>query len=253
MQQPTRERILQSLETVLAPLEFVHAMWQGGAAAFDRVDEWSDIDLVLVVEDDQVETALLAVERALGEVAPIEHQLLFPNPHSHTQKFYRLEGSSPFLLIDLSIIPHSNPVKYREREIHGQPYVHFDKRGVSEPLAPDAAAEADARQARLARLRTLVEMFQIFPQKELRRGNPVEALMFYHAFTLRPLVEVLRLRHAPAHHAFHSRYLYYDLPAEIVARLERLFFVPDGQQIEAYQAEANAWFDEVTASLEGES
>jgi len=40
----TRSSILSALRAALEPLPFVHAMWEGGAAAFGRVDEWSDGD-----------------------------------------------------------------------------------------------------------------------------------------------------------------------------------------------------------------
>ncbi len=35
----TREKILTALKTKLEPLSFTNAMWEGGAAAFNRVDE----------------------------------------------------------------------------------------------------------------------------------------------------------------------------------------------------------------------
>jgi hypothetical protein len=41
----THQDILTGLRQALEPLPYVNAMWEGGAAAFHRVDEWSDIDL----------------------------------------------------------------------------------------------------------------------------------------------------------------------------------------------------------------
>jgi hypothetical protein len=46
-------------------------------------------------------------------------------------------------------------------------------------------------------------------KKEIYRGNPLEALSNYHACTLTPLVEVLRMRYKPARYNFHTRYAYY--------------------------------------------
>ena len=48
----TRERVIQTLVVALKPLDYVHAFWEGGAAALNRIDEWSDIDLYLDVDDD---------------------------------------------------------------------------------------------------------------------------------------------------------------------------------------------------------
>ena len=50
----TRGAILKALRTALEPLDYVHAMGEGGAAAFDRIDEWSDIDLQVDADDDRV-------------------------------------------------------------------------------------------------------------------------------------------------------------------------------------------------------
>ena len=41
----TRAEILVTLRAALEPLPYTHALWEGGAAAFGRVDDWSDIDL----------------------------------------------------------------------------------------------------------------------------------------------------------------------------------------------------------------
>ena len=72
MPQPplTRSAILTTLRQALEPLPYVHAMWEGGAAAFGRVDEWSDIDLQVDADDLRVkrEQAERWFYEALGEV-----------------------------------------------------------------------------------------------------------------------------------------------------------------------------------------
>jgi hypothetical protein len=63
--------------------------------------------------------------------------------------------------------------------------------------------------------------------KELKRGNYIEAISFYYATSIRPLVELLRIRYMnlPARHKFYTRYIHYDLPGEVVEKLGRLFYV----------------------------
>ncbi len=53
-----RESILETITATLRPLEFVLALWQGGSAAHDYTDEWSDIDIEAIVQDDHVEKTL---------------------------------------------------------------------------------------------------------------------------------------------------------------------------------------------------
>src|SRR6266550_336559 len=46
----SRLSIVQAMTEALEPLSFVHAFYEGGAAAFHRIDVWSDIDLYLLVD-----------------------------------------------------------------------------------------------------------------------------------------------------------------------------------------------------------
>src|SRR5438309_5669227 len=103
--QLNRDEILSTLQNACEPLDWVHAMWQGGAAAFNRVDEWSDIDLQLNVDDDRIEDAFELVEKTLATLSPVDLKYRIPEPtwHGFSQMFYRLRDASKYLLIDLSI------------------------------------------------------------------------------------------------------------------------------------------------------
>ena len=74
----SRDKIVQTLVSVLEPLEYVHAFWEGGAAAFNRIDEWSDIDLYVVVDDDRVDAAFGVVEKTLKSLSPIKQKYSVP-------------------------------------------------------------------------------------------------------------------------------------------------------------------------------
>ena len=62
-------------------------------------------------------------------------------------------------------------------------------------------------------LRTTFDLFQCLTKKSVARGQPLEAIAFHHASTLRPLVEPLRIRHCPQRHAFGLRLVHHDLPS----------------------------------------
>ncbi|MBL8057531.1 MAG: hypothetical protein JNK29_12565 [Anaerolineales bacterium] len=244
----TREKILAGLRAALEPLEHVYALWEGGAAAFNRVDAWSDIDVMVDVEDERAAEVMALVEQTLAALSPITLKYETPQPawHGHLQTFFQLQAAGPYLVVDLAVIRHSNPKKFLEPEIHGQALVHFDKRGVvAGAPALDPAALREQIAARRATLRVLFPLFQPLTTKELQRGNLMEAVAFYNGYTLRPLVEVLRMRHCPARYNFHTRYVYYDLPPEAVGRLERLFLPAGLADLTAKQAEAEAWFWEL--------
>jgi hypothetical protein len=240
----TRQPILNAVIAALQPLDYVYALWEAGAAAFDRLDQWSDIDLMIDVQDEHIADAQAAFESAIQQLSSIELRYEEPQPtwHGHAQAFYRLRDASPFLMLDVVFLKHSNPNKFLEYEIHGQPVVHFDKCDIVQPAPFDGEAHLAKLRLRLPDLRTKFELYQTLTEKEIRRGNHLEALSFYYAFTLRPLVEALRIQYAPLHYNFYTRYLYYELPPDVVRGLEELYFIANPQEIGSRRQQAEAWF-----------
>jgi len=247
----TRDRMLSALRERLQPLEYVHAMWEAGAIAFGRVDQWSDVDLQIVVDDDRVEEAFRVVESALEELSPVDATFRFPEPvwHGHSQAFYRVRDASPYLLLDLVVMKLGNENRFLQFEIHGRPFVYFDKSGVVVPEEFDGAAVSAKIRGRVEGLRARFGMFQVMVTKEIERGNPIEAVAYYHAATLRPLVEMLRTLYAPVRHDFHTRYVYYEFPEAALRRLEPLFFPSDLEDLAAKRREAEVWFEEVAREV----
>lgn len=248
----TREVILSALRQALEPLDYVNAMWEGGAASFSRVDEWSDIDLQMDVADDHVDDVVRIAEAAMNQLSGIELKFEIPQPswHGHYQAFYRLNNASPFLLIDFVVIKNSNPNKFLQPEIHNQPVVHFDKNGTVKWQPLERASFIERLRARAEFLRISFDIFQILTVKEINRGNSIEAMAFYHTYTLRPLVEALRLRYTPTRHNFHARYIQYEFPAEDTRRIEALFYPRDLDDLRAKRDEAERWFNEAIAAVD---
>jgi hypothetical protein len=249
----TREAIIKTLKDALEPFNYIHAMWEGGAAAWGRIDEWSDIDIQLDVDDNRVTDTVLAVETALQHLTAIQLRYEIPQPtwHGHWQAFYILEDANPFLALDLAIMKHSSHNKFLEAPIHGKAVVHFDKSNVTAAETNPFKAEPYLTQikARLEVLPVVFEIFQSLTLKEFNRGNTIEAMSYYHSFTLRPLVEVLRIKFNPIHYNFHTRYVHYELPEEIVKRLEPLYFAASGDDLRKKHEQAEHFFNEVLKSI----
>ena len=66
-----RQIILEKIVSTLQPLDFVLALWQGDSAAHGYTDEWSDLDIAVVVADNCVEQTFEIVEKALTEIGKI--------------------------------------------------------------------------------------------------------------------------------------------------------------------------------------
>jgi len=252
----TRDEILAALESSLKPVDEVYALWEAGAAAFNRIDQWSDIDLMVDVRDDYVPQTLEIIEKTLSSLSPIVLKYVLPQPtwHGHHQVFYRLKDASPYLFIDAVVMQHSNPNKFLEEEQHGKAHIWFDKIGDVQPPPFNPQALQEKLHKRLQDMRVTFDLFQIETSKELNRGNDIEAFAFYYSSTLEPLVELLRIRYMdlPARHQFGTRYIQYDLPEEIVERLHPLFFVRDAADLAAKHQQAGEWFHQVLQELDEE-
>ena len=96
----------------------------------------------------------------------------------------------------------------------------------------------------MARFRELEVWFvpsQSFPRKAILRGQHAEAMNAYWMTTIKPLVELLRMRHSPVRWDFGMRYLDRDLPAPLYDQVRDLAFVHDLKDLEAKLAIASAW------------
>jgi hypothetical protein len=245
----TRSHILESLKRSLEPKKHILAMWEGGAAAFGRVDCWSDIDLMVAARDGQAKRAASEIARILRRLSPVTAQLSVKHPAwpdmIHT--FYKLRNAGEFLLVDVGVMPQSCPNKLLETEIHGRALVHFDKAAICRPPALDRRKFFAGMKKRKARLASMFEMVSNFAVKELNRKNYIES-QYNYFMILDMLVEALRMKHGPFHHDFRGRYLHYELPAPVVKKLQRLFYVNDPADLGRKQARARRWFKELAGT-----
>jgi predicted nucleotidyltransferase len=239
----SRLQIIEPLVAALQSALFVQAAWQGGAAAFGRVDEWSDIDLVIVADDDHCDDVWPIVDETLAKISLIDTKFVIPAPPLglHSQRFYRLRDAGPFLLVDVGLFRASAPDKLLDPAVHGDAIIHFDKNGFAKPPSDCDDTRRKLIASRLETLAVTVPLFQALVDKEINRGNDIEAVAFYHGWSLRPLVELLRIKHCPARYNFHTRYVQYDLPVEVVNKLRPLVFVKDLPDIARCRRECEAW------------
>jgi len=248
-----RQQILERLTETLQAQEYGYGLWSGGAMGFDRVDEWSEIDLIVIAAEEQVQDVFPVVAAVLETLAPIEIKYEVPQPawHGHYQTFYRLRDASPYLLIHLAVMKFDNPDNhFLEAEIHGQPQVLFDKKGLTTSPPVDQEQLLRDIQTRIEQIRGRFELFQVLVLKELKRGNGIEAISFYYKFTLRPLVELLRIHHCPLRNSFATRYLHYDLPLGILEKLEPLFHLSDQDELQQKYLVPTQWVKTLLADFE---
>jgi predicted nucleotidyltransferase len=250
MEPVTRSQLVGVLHHTLQRLDAVDAAWEGGSAAFGSEDGLSDIDAVAVVADDAVDATFAQVEAALNALSPVTLRYDTPAAPGFAQKFYRLRDAGEFLVVDLVLIRRSDPLLFREIELHGRGRTWFDRRGVLVEAHLDAARDSDQARARVPTLASAFAMFQHIVTKERLRGRAVDAFVFYQSMTWRPLVEAVRLLHCPERRIFGPRYLARDLPADVCRRLEALAFVRDLSDLADKHEQARTWFERCIARLQ---
>lgn len=221
-----KQSILHAIVPLLHADSRVIAAWLGGSDATSRADALSDIDLCIVAGDGDAKSVLGVIENSLSAISPISAKFELPEPtwHGFSQSFFQLQRAPEYLMIDCVVVERSQPNPWMEVERHGKPCVLFDKEGLLRESHVDRTAMRRAAEKRIAELRHKFPMFRHLPVKLARRGQPIDALHFYNALVLRPLIDLLRAIYCPERYDFGPRYLKDDLPRQY-EDLCRLSFV----------------------------
>jgi hypothetical protein len=230
----TREEIIATLTSTLIQESFIRAAWLGGSDASGRTDQWSDIDLQMVVEDTMVEKAFDIFHHHLTMLSPIQYvfRLSSPTWHGHEQEFVSLRYADPCHLIDLVIMKLSSENWFLEKERHGEPLILFDKDDLVHPPQFDTQAHNIRMQKRLERLRTVFPLFQNFVSKAVKRNDHVDAVQSLLTYTIRPFIELARMRYSPSVFDYGLRYLDRDIPQDLHDEMKRLILPRTVDEIE---------------------
>lgn len=248
-----RKRILETIIATLELLDFVLALWQGGSAAHGHTDEWSDLDVEVIVEDDHVQETFDILEESLKTISEITFKFVVPEPtwHGHSQCYYQLAEVSPFLVIDFAVMKLSSPNRFLEVERYGNRVIGFDKANLLVPTPLNRSEYLSTMRTRFAQLSMTFDFLQIQVKKEINRGHVVEAVANYHAYTLQPLVELLGMVYRPYRYDFrNAKHFSRDFPLEVVARVEPLFCVMDLTDLVKKQEFAELLFAETLSRTE---
>lgn len=246
-----REDIIAHLKQELIHLPYIHALWLEGADANLMVDDYSDIDIWVDVEDANLEESFTAVEEALGRLAPLDYCYVTCHEHPKIrQRFYHLEGSSPYLMIDFCWQLHSrDQIYYYTGSRIEQALVVFDKSSVIR-FQDFSWTDHAGHFVRLIEDASFRYDQLIRVDKYLKRGLWPEARLYYEHYVIEPLVILLRILYTPTHTDYGLIHISSHLPAEQVDKLEALLHVADFAAIEAAIPEAKLYFYDLLKQIE---
>lgn len=248
-----RQRIFAAVVPALEAEPGVRACWEGGSVALGRADAYSDIDLYALADAVFHEAVQDTFERALAGAVTIAHTWrVAPSSFPEvTQRIHLLADAPRFFAVDCAVLPAHAALQFLERERHGQPRVLFDHDGqVTAPPLDRVRHDTRLRQ-RLAQIRAAWPVYRMIVEKELARGRALDAIGFYFNGLLRPLLELVGMRHRPERFDYGWRYLHHELPLPLQRELQDLAYVADpaqlGAQLPAVDRLAARLFDELGA------
>ena len=246
----SRESLIDRLVDSLKRHDFVLAIWEGGSAAFDRLDVYSDIDLYVLVEAGASPRTFREVESTLESMSPIGSKYVpesLPWP-GVMQAFYKLERAPDLLLIDLAVIEEGSPESFLEIEVHGRALIYFSRNELELPHV-DRKKLASRIEGRLDTILLRFDMFSPFLRKEVLRGNLIDAIETYRWIYLGSLVELLRIRYCSPRHGFGVWHLEHELPDRAMSELENLFLVHAFDDLLEKSEAAEAWIRELHSEI----
>jgi len=228
------------------------AVWEGGSAATGYLDQYSDLDLAIICEDDAVESVFEAIEGYLTEHCGIANKFRLPEPtwHGHSQAFYILQDPPPPFYFDLVVMKRSAENQFLETDRHGEAVVWFDREGVIVPTRSDPEELATAcKRAYIMSLATF-DLTAIETEKQILRANWIDAMTNYHGLIQRRLATMLNLKYRPAQYDFGLRYAYRAYPKDVNDRLKRLMLISEFSELAEKFEEVKAWYRALAEELE---
>lgn len=224
-----RTMLVDTIQALVDQTPWISAAWLGGSDATDRTDEFSDIDLFVIVPDDKVEELFTKVEEMLKLLGGFDHRWRLPEPiwHGYSQAVYKPTSAPGCLCLDIVVMTRSSKNSFIQTERHGEGVVLIDRENLLDDRMLDREDLARRRQEMIDQHAASEPVIMEVIHKAIVRGHDIEAGIRYHSYVLRTLIDLMRCEHCPDRFDFGDRYLDRDLPAEERKLLEELLLPPN--------------------------
>ncbi len=223
----TRDSVIETLKPFLIEHPQVLVAWEGGSAANDAIDAYSDLDVMIVAEEGDTDTLFAEIETCLREHFGIREAMRLPEPawHGFAQTFYALRDTEPWFYVDLCILPPKPEDPFTASDRHGNVVIWKDTLGfIDHRPTPREIVE---KRARTFYVRATQDTFVLRAEvdKALRRNRYLDAYHFMYAFIMRCLIPLMNIEHRIEKVDFGMRYAERDYAAEDSDLLLRFFAV----------------------------
>jgi len=227
------QELKQNLYNLLIAEDAILSVWEGGSKATGFDDDYSDLDLVVVVIDDKVEDTFNQIEMVLKNTCGIlrKYRVSEPAWHGFSQAFYQIDQVGPYFYIDLAIIKNSIPDKFLAENRHGKGFVWFEKQKIAIPYLEDKETVFNRckKHYQLVIQSDFLIMTEVM--KNIKRARFTEAFPFYYQFLSRHLSVMLNLKYRKDKVDFGLRYGYRDYPNDIFLMIESALKVSSTREL----------------------
>lgn len=207
-----RSKLVEIIKPWAKSKPYICAAWEGGSAATNRLDQYSDLDLTLVVDDDKVGDAFVDFESFINQQFQIirKYRLSEPAWHGFSQCFYQIDQLTPFLYLDIAVMKKSQPDKLMEEDRHGIAHVWFDRESIYNPSLSSIEVINNRVNKMIESIKQTDFIMFIEIEKGIERGVFLDVFPTYYSFISRHMAILLNALYRPEKVDFGLRYAQLD-------------------------------------------
>lgn len=244
----------QQFNTYLQSINGVIAIWEAGSAATNQLDTYSDLDLSILCQVDQVEGVIKSVLEYLQTHHGIKHQFRMPEPtwHGFSQCFIEIENMPELFYLDIVFIKETLKDWFLESDRHGIAQVWYDP---SNRYHTTKSTEEDIhnRVRRVYKQATAIDFLtELEFLKALKRKSYTDAFVYHFQYLNRHLIPLLNILHRKEKCDFGIRYINRDYPKMDFEKIQALLIVTSIEEIEMHYHVMKAWFESLKQQLQME-
>lgn len=243
-----REQIINHLKENLFKDNSVLACFLWWSDANNEVDEWSDIDFFICVQDSYLAHIFEKVKSILLSLSQIDFESKQQKEWNQTLKFFHLKNTHKSLIIDIGVILKNNITPFEKNHPFFKPKVLFDK----ENVIKFTAENADILSKNISDFKQ--EQIDFFSQRYriityIKRQNYIEATNYYIKILYLPLIWILRIKYTPKLYNWWRIHISRHFSKEVVNKLEDLMKFQNLEDLENNFVIASKWFEEEIGKL----
>jgi len=240
-----REQILQALIQLFETDDDIYALWLEGADAKGTADEYSDIDMCVLIDKDKADAVFNKIRSHFAIDSIHENK----TGNWGSQLVFHVAGSSKYHVVDFNAYFRGiADTTFVENDTVDVCKVIFDKCGAIQYTAYNAAAgdgdriywekESAYRFSQISRV-----------EKYCLRGLYPEAYAYYHKYVIEPLVFTLRIKYTPTKVDYYLVHISDHIPQAELEKLNRILQISCTDDILANLKTAEEWYRELCSQI----